>query len=72
MGKIDRIIRITSPIGSVPKTDSDLHERIARLPPDEKLENVFKEFGEWEENAVRKSRDRELTAKSGVLHIACR
>ncbi len=52
--------------------DVDLHERIARLPPDTEISKVFKEITEWEEVAVRKSKEREQTAKSGTLHIICR
>ncbi len=65
-------LRITGPIGKVPPMDVDLHERIARLPPDTEISKVFKEITEWEEVAVRKSKEREQTAKSGTLHIICR
>ena len=72
MPTTEKVLRITSPIGSVPKTDVDLHDRISRLPADTKIEKAFKEITEWEEVAVRKSREREQTAKSGLLHIVCR
>jgi hypothetical protein len=72
MAKADRLLRITSPIGSVPRTDEDLHARLSRLPSDSNIEKAFKEITEWEENAVKKSKEREQTAKSGLLHIVCR
>ena len=65
-------LRIIAPIGAVPSTDKDLHERIEKLPSDASISVVFREISKWEEIAVIKSRERERTTKSGVLDIICK
>jgi hypothetical protein len=64
-------LRIVSPIGAVPTADVDLNKRLASLGENPSISQVLKEMGKWEKAAVNKYREREQTAKSGILDIVC-
>jgi len=59
------------PIGESPSRDPDLEKRLKQLPRDAPLSDVFKVISEWEEEAVKRSRQTERTKKSGRLHPIC-
>ena len=49
----------------------NLKTRLAELPEDASISEIFKVISKWEDEAVKEYRKQERTTKSGRLHYRC-